>query len=141
MKIQKPDAEALEPIIKEATESQTIEEWIPKLLAAIKTVLLKSPDRYRSYGPYWWLIKQMFIDRGDYSFGTHVDKEWHEAMDYGYDKFNLVAAFVYGDYRFESGLMADSYHTVEDDESENSIEFMSDDEEMEIMAVSGGLLK
>lgn len=141
MKIYKPDVSALQPLIDEATENQTIEQWITKLLAAIKSVLIKSPERYRSYGPYWWLVKKMFIDRKDTSFGDHIDKVWYEAMDYGYDKFNLVAAFAYADNRFEIGLMKDSYHTMEDEESGDSIEFISGDEEMEMIAVSGMFLK
>jgi hypothetical protein len=128
--IHKPTKEQLKPLLDEACSNQTEEQWIEKLLEAIKTVIEKQPLRYRGYGPYWWLIKRMFIERGFLDFGEHVDLQWLEAMDYGDEKFNLAAAFAYEDVRFETVNVYDSYHTLDTDAG--TVDYVSADEDMEL---------
>jgi hypothetical protein len=137
MPIYKPREDDLAPLLQEATvrANQTVEEWIPKFLAAVKRVLGRNLLRYRGYGPYWWLIKKALIDREDLGFGEHIDLEWFEAMDYGKPEINLLAAWAYDDQRFNVGLMSDPYHTLEDLEGE-MVEYISNDEEMEALAVA-----
>ena len=33
------------------------EEWLQRNAKNVATILAKSPQRYRVYGPYWWAIK------------------------------------------------------------------------------------
>jgi len=131
--IQKPSKEDLQPLIDEACKSQSKDEWIEKLLNAIKTVILSNPLRYRGYGPYWWLIKRMMINRNFLEFGEHLDREWIETLDYGSDEFNLAAAFAYEDARFETTNVYGDTHTIVT--TTGSIEYFSDDGDIEIMAV------
>ncbi|MBF0121167.1 MAG: hypothetical protein HQK79_20230 [Desulfobacterales bacterium] len=130
MQIQKYETSDLDPLIAEATANQTIEEWTTKLLASIKSILKNNLSRYRSFGPYWWILKQMYVKRNDYSFGEYLDAEWLRLMDYGNENYNLAAAFAYEENAFNLGLMDYPFHTLEDEEG-NPIEFISADEEME----------
>jgi hypothetical protein len=133
MDIQKPTEEQLRPLINEACVNQTAEEWIEKILEAIKSVIQKKPLRYRGYGPYWWLIKKMLIDRSFLEFGEHLDREWVDALDYGSDKLNLAAAFAYEDARFETVNIYGDTHTMAT--ATGSVEYISADKEMEVMAL------
>jgi len=136
MRIAKPTEEDLQPLLTEATTEagQTVEEWMPRLLASIKAVLLATPLRYRAYGPYWWALKRAYIDSGDTTFGNFLDMEWLQAMDYGKPELNLLAAWAYSDARFNRGLTTDPWHLLEDlsgDEPEE-IEYVSVDPDMEM---------
>ena len=129
--IEKPTKEVLAELIDQACENQTEEEWIEKFLSGIKGLLSKSPARYRGYGPYWWLIKKALIDKGEHSFGEHIDAEWFETMDYGDTAFNLAAAYLYEDMRTDSVNLFDDAHYLSDEAGETVI-FNSSAEDMEI---------
>ena len=129
--IEKPSRETLAELIDQACETRTEEEWIERFLAGIKTLLSKSPARYRGYGPYWWLVKKALIDRGDLSLGEHIDTAWFEAMDYGDTASNLAGAYLYEDMRTDSVNLFEDAHYLSDETGETVI-FMSCDEEMEI---------
>lgn len=138
MQIYKPTEEDLHPLLDEATTEagQTIEEWMPKLLASLKSILLASPLQYRSYGPYWWLLKKAYIDVGDLAFGIFIDLFWLQAMDYGRPELTLLAAWAYSDARFNRGLATDPSHILEEisgDEPE-AVEYVSADLDMETLA-------
>ena len=129
--IEKPTKEVLAELIDQACGNQTEEEWIEKFLSGIKKLLSKSPARYRGYGPYWWLIKKALIEKGEMSFGEHIDAEWFEAVDYGDTAFNLAAAYLYEDMRTDSVNLFDDAHYLSDEAGETVI-FISSDEDMEI---------
>ena len=138
MRIAKPTEEDLQPLLSEATTEagQTVEEWIPRLLASIKAVLLASPLQYRSYGPYWWALKRAYIDSKDMTFGTFIDLSWLQAMEYGKPELDLLAAWAYSDSRFNRGLMTDPWHILEDisEDEPEAIEYISVDPDMETLA-------
>lgn len=125
--IEKPSKEELEQVI--AAAGLPAEQWIAAVLSGIRTLLLKAPKRYRGYGPYWWLIKRMFVGAGDLEFGEHLDAQWVEALDYGEAKYNLAAAFAYEDARFDIMNIMEPVHVMIEDG--DPIEFVSADEEME----------
>jgi len=125
--IEKPTKEELDRVI--AAAGLPADEWIAALLSGIRSLLLKSPKRYRGYGPYWWLIKKMFVEAGDLEFGEELDAQWVEALDYGEAKYNLAAAFAYEDARFETMNIMEPVHVMVEDG--DPIEFVSADEEME----------
>lgn len=134
LQINKPSAEDLQPFLAEATAKQTVEEWKPKFLAALRKKLVADPLSYRAYGPYWPLLKRAFIDQGDFSFGETTDAEWFEALDYGDETLNLLAAFAYGDSRMDAGATYEAQHLLEDVDGE-PIDFFSDDSDMEGLSV------
>ena len=128
--IEKPSKEELERLVSQAAGNRGEAEWVAALLAAIRTLLLRNPKRYRGFGPYWWLVKRMFIEAGDLSFGEHLDQQWIEALDYAEAKYNLAAAWAYEDARFNVVNIMEPVHVMIDDG--DPVEFMSADEEMEM---------
>ncbi len=128
--IEKPTKEELDRLVEEGSTNRTADEWIASMLQAVRSTLIRNPKRYRGYGPYWWLVKKMFIDAGDLAFGEHLDAQWIEALDYGSAKHNMAAAFAYEDARFLTMHILEATHTLIDDG--NPVEFVSSDEEMEL---------
>jgi len=136
--ISKPAESDLQGILEQATAGQTLEAWKKKFLAGLKAILTKDPTRYRAYGPYWWPLKKVYIDQGDLAFGESVDLEWLEAMDYGKPELNIIAAHAYEEVRICKNMVDDPFHVMETVDGSDSVEFASDDPEMEM---KGFLLK
>ncbi len=140
MPIAKPSIEDLQPLLEEATieAGQTEEVWIERLLGSLDSILAANPLRYRSYGPFWWHLKKALMDRGQrsgtgiFSRATFIDLDWLQAIDYGELKWNLLAAWAYGEGRLQSGLIYDPEHVLTDDGGE-PVEYISADEEMEML--------
>ncbi len=132
MNIYKPSENDLQPLLDQATANQPVDQWIDKFLANLKAILLKSPLRYRAYGPYWWLLKKAYIDKEDFSFGGFLDREWLSTMDYGKPELNIVAAFLYEDMRTAKNMIDDPFHVMETVDGGDAIEFGSNDPEMEM---------
>ncbi len=140
MEIQKPTKDELTPLFLEATEGQSGEQWEKRMVDAIAGILRDRPLRYRTYGPYWWVVKRALIDHGVADVGDHIDKEWFEAMDYGDPALNLLAAWAYEDARFASGQMIENpYHVMMQDDGD-AIEYACNDEEMEARAAADALM-
>lgn len=135
MDIYKPAVQDLQPLFEQATASQDKEKWIDRFLEAAKTILLKDPLRYRAYGPYWWLLKNEFIKRDDLSFGESIDREWIDTLDYGATEWNLLSVFAYEEVRITKNLIDDPFHVMETPDGDDSVEFASNDPEMEMMAI------
>jgi len=133
MSIIKPTPEQLSPLLQEATESQTIEEFKGKFLNGVVTLLKRDPLRYRAYGPYWWPLKQAIIDAELDWFENHVDAEWLESMQYEQVELNLLAAWSYSEAQLDRGAQMDQRHILES--SDGSIEFVLVDEAMEELAI------
>ena len=111
--IVKPTEADLAPLITEATENQTLTQWKGRYLASLASFLTKNPLRYRSFGPWWWLVKNELIKSGNLEFGDDVDAEWVDALDYGRMELNLLAAHGYSEFRIEEGAMHEPLHTLE----------------------------
>jgi hypothetical protein len=135
MDIYKPSEDDLQILLQEATASQPVDQWIEKFLANLKAILLKNPLRYRAYGPYWWSLKKLFVDRDDLAFGDFVDQEWFTAMDYGKPELNILAGFSYEEMRTTKNLIDDPFHVMETADGDDAVEFASNDPEMEMMAI------
>ena len=135
MNIYKPSQDDLQPLLGQATKDQTAEQWMEKFLTNLKANLLKEPLRYRTYGPYWWLLKKIYIDQSDLSFGESIDQEWFDALDYGKPEFNILAAFAYEEVRVTKNMLDDPFHTMDTPDGDDYIEFASSDPDMEMMAI------
>lgn len=132
MKVWKPTIESLQPRIDEAKASRS--DWVSLYLDGVKKLIKKDPLRYRTFGPYWWLLKKALIDRGDYAFGDEIDLEWFEALDYGSVELNIAAACAYEDDRTDSQCnIHDDSHMLEDENGE-AYEYKTGDSEVDSMA-------
>ena len=128
MKIWKPEEADLQSAIDEARKSGT---WVDAYLNGVTTLLRKDPLRYRSFGPYWWLVKKALIDRDIYDFGTEIDREWFEDLDYGDEEKNVTAAYLYDESREGLNIYDDS-HLLEQEDGE-PYEYLANDSDVESM--------
>lgn len=129
--ILKPTEADLAPLIAEATGTLALTLWKPTYLAGINALLTKDPLIYRSFGPWWWLVKNELVKSGNFEFGTDVDAEWVEYLDYGRVELNLLAAHGYMEWRCDE--MNDAHgeaHTLECDDGE-FIDYLLTDIDME----------
>ena len=132
MTIWKPTAEDLQPSIDAAKASG---DWVTSYLSGIKALIKKNPLRYRTFGPYWWLIKKALIDRGETTFGAEIDREMFEALDYGSEELNIAAAYAYENERTEGQInVYDESHMLEDGDGE-PYEYVTGDSEVDSMAL------
>lgn len=136
----KPTEADLAPLIAEATATQTLTQWKAKYLATLDSFLKKNPFSYRSYGPWWWLVKKELIAAGNLYFGDDTDAEWVEALDYGRIELNLLAAHGYSDWRVNEGAMHEPLHTLELNNGE-TIDYLLTDTDMEQLALGQQLEK
>ena len=142
MKLYKPETSHLDGLKKQATANQTVEEWRKNLLERTARVIREDPLRYRSFGPYWWVQKKLFLDAGITEFGTNIDKEGFEFADYGSSDYNMLAAWLYQDYALDGGILYAPRHTIPivspngRDEETELYELALADEEMEKLAKS-----
>jgi hypothetical protein len=132
MDIYKPSENDLQPFLMQAVAKQPLDQWIEKFSANLKVILLKSPLRYRTYGPYWWPLKKIYIDKEDFSFGDFLDQEWFSTMDYGKPELNIMAAFLYEDMRMAKNMIDDPFHVMETIDGGDAVEFASNDPDMEM---------
>ena len=74
MKISKPSAEELRPLLSQATQEGDIpeDEWHKTLITGFAKMLRKSPLQYRCFGPYWWIFKSLIWMRAKRTLG----QEW-----------------------------------------------------------------
>lgn len=138
--IVKPTEADLAPLITEALELQTLTQWKAKFVATLSDFLTKNPLRYRSFGPWWWLVKNELIKSGFLEFGDDVDAEWVEALDYGRIELNLLAAHGYADWRLEEGAMHEAMHTLELTDGE-MLDYLISDTDMEQRALAEQMSK
>ncbi|MBD5642007.1 MAG: hypothetical protein HDQ91_06275 [Desulfovibrio sp.] len=141
-KLYKPDKMELEALRREATQDGKVSEaeWVKKNIELTAGILRRDPLRYRSYGPYWWIVKQSMISHGLDEFGDFVDREWFEQADYGSEFYNLLAGLLYSNAAMDAGLIYSNAHIIhfepEDPESEHDVfEYVVADDRMESLAI------
>lgn len=119
MHIYKPALEAVDAVIERARSKNRA--WMPVYIENVRNELLEDPKRYKSYGMFWWVLKQALIESGVTDFGQSLDKEWIENMTYGDTAHDLAAADAYVDYAIQNGLFYSSthpYHYLDEESSE-----------------------
>lgn len=107
--VYKPSEEDLDDLIEETAERNP--NWQKDCLDGIARELHEDLARYRSYGPYWWLLKKALLEAGYREFGTFLDAAWYEKLDYGSSAYNLAAAWGYSDWAAENGSLYALRHT------------------------------
>lgn len=125
--IYKPKTEELQAMLAESGQARDM--WAEGFLTVVKRVLLKDPLRYRSFGPWWWLVKAAFLKREESAFGETIDDTMIDDMTYGDETLDLLAAFAYQDAQVSRGIMHESQHVLDADG--DPIKFFSNDEDME----------
>ncbi len=103
-----PSKDDLKDLINEALSNGEVsqEEFISKHCEGLATVLERNPDRYRSYGAYWWAVKDILNEQG---YGALVGVEVEELTAKHFyiedDVTTLCAAWQYHNMVCENGLL------------------------------------
>lgn len=142
-KFEKPQASELAELKRNVLIESSLDEdsWRRKIVDNIANILRNNPLQYRSFGPYWWVVKQALLNRGITDFGKDIDAEWFEKTDYGNEGMNILAAWAYSDQAIENGFIYSSDHSVTYLQGENEDEidiqtYVLADEEMELQAIN-----
>jgi hypothetical protein len=104
--------------------------WAEKYLSTLVGHLTRNPGHYRSFGPYWWLVKRALIESGNLEMGEEYDADVADALDYGDTPTNLAAAFLYQDQQESMGALFETQHIM--DGVGDSIDYWIDDSDMEL---------
>ena len=138
-KLYKPDVDTiLQPLLDEGTKGgqKTREEWLAGYASGLADHLRKNPKQYRSYGPYWWIVKRVLIQKGVEDFGEYLDQEWLEKTTYNDDVWDMLAGYAYGEYAVQAGLVYSHTHLiayVNEDGDFDEDQYVLFDEDMEGM--------
>ena len=131
--ISKPTIEEVQPLLDQAKSS---DDWLIKYLTGLVALIKKDPLRYRTFGPYWWLVKQALIAHDIFTFGTEIDREWFLMLDYGNNELDIAAAWLYENGRTDSKCnLYDDSHMLEDGDGE-ALEYFIADSDVELMAAA-----
>lgn len=109
-------------------------DFAPSYLQGVAAQIGQRPAMYRSFGAYWWLLKRELIASGVRSFGTSVDAETADALDYGDRDLNLAACYVAQMHVLDTATVYGHRHAVELEDG-SIVEFTLDDEEVEAIEV------
>lgn len=137
----RPSIDELEALRALATKngSVTESEWCAKNVEIQAGFIRQDPLRYRSFGPYWWILKRAMLKHGIDDFGDFIDSEWESLCDYGTEFHNLLAAWMYAENALDMGLIYSNAHTVAFEPEEADMErdirpYQLVDDDMEIYA-------
>lgn len=125
-----PTAEELAPLLASATAKQDEETFIANYLAGLVQVLGQDPRQYRSFGPYWWPLKSMMIERGIQPGAGSLELGTLQRYTLDTPALTLCAAWVYQQGRIEEGKIRTASHQLELAEGE-LYEYELVDEDME----------
>ncbi len=130
--IEKPSAEYLQAMIDREVGAKDRKQWQADFIKSVAIFLQRNPLRYRGFGPYWWNLKRIMIDRGHSKFGDFIDAEMADLFDYSDDGLNIAAAYAYSEEMLNTGRMFDSKHFIDHEDGEVS-EYIIADETMELL--------
>lgn len=125
-----PTADELAPLLAEATAKQDEETFIANYLAGLVKILGSDPRQYRSFGPYWWPLKGMMIERGIQPGAGSLELGTLQHYTLGTPALTLCAAWAYQQERIEEGKIRTASHQLELAEGE-LYEYVLVDEDME----------
>ena len=124
--------EALAPVIAEATQNQTPEQWASKYLASIAILLKRSPRSYRAYGAFWWPLREELSKRDLFFFEEKSDPDLVGQVDYGDVALNVAAAHAYSEWSHQQLANQSNVHRHAISEGE-SIDYRLWDDELEAL--------
>lgn len=106
------DASDLSPLVDEALAGREPAEFIQTYLDGLKSIIGRDPRQYRSFGPYWWPLKSMLMDKGMF-VGTDLENGTLQHYTMGTPELTIVAAWAYQQDRLNEGKLRSSSHQLE----------------------------
>ncbi|WP_318491873.1 peptide-binding protein [Photobacterium leiognathi] len=107
-----PSVADLEHLLAEATAETEQTEYVESYLTKLVDLLKSNPRTYRAYGPYWWAIKRMLINRLISDFGDNVEAVTVDKFFIEDEANTIVAAWSYQNYQFTNGNQTSPFHVL-----------------------------
>lgn len=126
MKIARYAAEDLERLIAEEVGGG---DFVDAYLEGVASTLDHQPEQYRGFGPYWWALKRLLIERGYTQFGELVEEdETADALTYPSPALTAAAAYTFAEHAMAAGMQTSPGHTVTLEDGEQATYWIGDEE-------------
>lgn len=125
---------AIEALAADARKEVGSAQIAPAYLQGLRANIASNPSMYRSFGPYWWLIKREMLAMGIKDFGESVDTETADALDYGDRDLNCAAGYAYQLLAFDTMAVYGHHHAVQLEDG-TIAQYVLADEEVEAIEV------
>jgi len=126
----KPRESAVFRLMREEMGATPESEIVTNYINGVAKNLTKNPTHYRSYGPYWWALKEIMINHGINKFGETLEVITTEHFKYDDEAYTVVAAWDYSTMKFDEGRINISNHNLPTEDGEG-YEYELIDQEME----------
>lgn len=120
-------AELLDEATAKTQKSKYVESYLINLMALLKS----NPRTYRAYGPYWWPIKRMLINRLIADFGDNVEAVTVDKFFIEDEANTIIAAWAYQNYQFNNGYQNSPYHMLPITNDDEDYEYCLIDDSIE----------
>lgn len=84
----------LEPLMVEAKGNKREAGFVKSFLSGVTSNLIENPEIYRSFGAYWWPLKELLIEHDVLVFGTDLEAETTEHFRYDSEELTCCAAYA-----------------------------------------------
>lgn len=120
--------EQLAPVIAEGCKGMANKnQWINSLLSGIAGLVKRSPITYRSFGPFWWPVKNLLQAR-ELIGGEPVDPAILEELSMGSAELDLAAAFAFQEWTNDSQIARNNVFAVTTEDGDSADYTLIDDE-------------
>lgn len=116
--------------------NDSAEAFVQKFVTNTGKILAKRPQTYRYFGPYWWPLKQLMIERNVSGIDGFVDAEWLAKAGLGTPELTCVAAWSFQEERISSMELPVNQVLIENDDG-NITEYILNDTFMESIIAIG----
>lgn len=129
---EKIDIDELTKYLDDARGDLTDKQFTDRYLTGVIKSIKADPKLYRSYGPYWWALKQLILTHkdNDGSLGHEYDTAMSNAFRYDNEAITICAAFHYQQMTLDSGYMYSNKHQATTSNSE-VIDLVIEDSDIE----------
>lgn len=124
----------LKPLLDEAKETESEIGFVKSFLSGVARSLITNPEIYRSFGAYWWPLKEIMIEHGILLFGTGLESETTEHFRYESDELTCCAAYAMQQTKLANHSFLSSDNLLDALEGE-VIEYVLNDTKMEDLAL------
>lgn len=124
----------LKPLLEEAKETESEIGFVKSFLSGVARSLIANPETYRSFGAYWWPLKEIMIEHGIMLFGTGLESETTEHFRYESDELTCCAAYAMQQTKLANHSFLSSDNLLDALEGE-VIEYVLNDTKMEDLAL------
>jgi hypothetical protein len=125
--------EQLNPVVNAAMTDNP--DFVNAYLSAVVKTLAARYTLYRSFGPYWWPLKELLIERGVTLFGDTVEGVTTPLYRLKSDALICASAQQYQAHRAVNQQLFDADHVLDSDGTGESTRYVLNDEIMEHKAI------